>query len=192
MLRLVTPPKLTSFLNTLPSVCFLSHTNEFKMHKTENLRDLLTELARSHDFEPKMLEQKVFVLWRKILGTPLGTRTVPVFLSDGVLKIYTEYPPFKQELLLLKQKIIADLNAELGQPVLTDFWIELRQVHKATSHHTKRPSTNPRTSTPRPSNVRTLPPKESEQIEQATVDVTDTDLKISLRQLFMTQSKEKS
>ncbi len=162
------------------------------MHKTETVRDLLTELARSRDFEPKMLEQKVFVLWRKLLGTPLGTKTVPVSLSDGVLKVYTEYPPFKQELSLLKQRIIADLNAELGQPILTDLRIELRQAHKATSHHTERPSTNPKISTPRPSNVRTLTPKESEQIEQAIVDVTDTDLKISLRQLFITQSKEKS
>ena len=167
------------------------------MHKTENLRDLLTELARAYDFEPKMLEQKVFALWRELLGTPLGTKTVPVSLSDGVLKIYTEYPPFKKELLLLKQRIIADLNAELGQPVLTDLRIELRQAHKATSHHTKRPPTHPKiskptASTPRPNNVRTPTPKESEQIEQAIADVADTDLKISLRQLFMTQSKEKS
>lgn len=191
MLRLVTLPKLTRLLNTPPLVRFLSHANEFKMHKTENLRDLLTELARSHDFEPKMLEQKVFVLWRKLLGTPLGTKTVPVSLSDGVLKVYTEYPPFKQELSLLKQRIIVDLNAELGQPILTDLRIELRQAHKATSHHTERPSTNSKISTPRPSNVRTLTPKELEQIEQAIVDVTDTDLKISLRQLFITQSKEK-
>jgi hypothetical protein len=166
------------------------------MHKTENLRDLLTELARSRDFEPKMLEQKVFVLWRDLLGTPLGTRTVPVSLSDGVLKIYTEYPPFKRELLLLKQQIIADLNAELGQPILTDLRIELRQARKAISHHTERPSTTPKisktaASTPRPSNVHTPTAEESEQIEQAIVDVTDTDLKISLRQLFITQSKEK-
>lgn len=166
------------------------------MHKTENLRDLLTELARSRDFEPKMLEQKVFALWRKLLGTPLGTRTVPVSLSDGVLKIYTEYPPFKKELLFLKQRIIADLNAELGQPVLTDLRIEVRQAYNSTPHHTEHSSTNPKiskttTSTPRSSNVHTPTPKELEQIEQATVDVTDTDLKISLRQLFITQSKEK-
>ena len=162
------------------------------MQKTENLRDLLTELARSHGFEPKMLEQKVFALWRELLGTPLGTGTVPVSLSDGVLKIHTEYPPFKQELLLLEQRIIADLNAELGQPVLTDLRIELRQVRKATSHQTERPSTHPKISTPCPSNVQPLPPKEPEQIEPAIADVTDPDLKISLRQLFITQSKEKS
>ena len=190
------PLKLTSLLNAPPFVCLQSHTNEFKMRKTENLRDLLTELARSRDFEPKMLEQKVFVLWHKLLGTPLGTRTVPVSLTDGVLKIYTEYPPFIRELLFHKQRIIADLNAELGQPVLTDLRIELRQVHKATSHHTEPTPTASKisktaASTPRPSNIHTPTPKESERIEQAIADVTDTDLKISLRQLFITQSKEK-
>lgn len=167
------------------------------MRKTQNLRDLLTELTRSRDFEPKMLEQKVFVLWRKRLGTPLGTKTVPVSLSDGVLKIYTEYPPFIRELLFHKQRIIADLNAELGQPILTDLRIELRQAHKATPHHTERTPTDPKiskiaASTPPSSNVIHTPtPEESEEIEQAIADVTDTDLKISLRQLFITQSKEK-
>ncbi|MDE0684860.1 MAG: DUF721 domain-containing protein [Candidatus Poribacteria bacterium] len=166
------------------------------MRKTQNLRDLLTELTRSRDFEPKMLEQKVFVLWRKRLGTPLGTKTVPVSLSDGVLKVYTEYPPYRTELSFHKQRIIADLNAELGQPVLTDLRIELRQAHQTTPCHTKRASTDsemPKTTTSmsRSSNVRTPTPKELEQIEQATADVTDTDLKISLRQLFITQSKEK-
>ncbi len=166
------------------------------MRKTQNLRDLLTELTRSRDFEPKMLEQKVFVLWRKRLGTPLGTKTVPVSLSDGVLKVYTEYPPYRTELSFHKQRIIADLNAELGQPVLTDLRIELRQAHQATPHHTKRASTDsemPKTTTsmPRSSNLRTPTSKELEQIEQAIADVTDTDLKISLRQLFITQSKEK-
>ena len=166
------------------------------MPKTQNLCDLLTELTRSHDFEPKMLEQKVFVLWRKYLGTPLGTKTVPVSLSDGVLKIYTEYPPYRTELSFHKQQIIADLNAELGQPVLTDLRIELRQAHKATPHHTQRDPTDPEmpktpTSTSHSSNVRAPTPKELEQIEQAITDVTDTDLKTSLRQLFITQSKEK-
>lgn len=166
------------------------------MRKTQNLRDLLTELARSRGFEPKMLEQKVFVLWRERLGTPLGTKTVPVSLSDGVLKIYTEYPPYRTELSFHKQRIIADLNAELGQPILTDIRIELRQARKATPRHTKRAPADPEiskttASIPLANSTHTLTPKESEQIEQAITDVTDTDLKISLRQLFITQSKEK-
>ncbi|MYA70020.1 DUF721 domain-containing protein [Candidatus Poribacteria bacterium] len=166
------------------------------MRKTENLRDLFTEFARSHDFEPKMLEQKVFVLWRELLGTPLGTGAAPVSLSDGVLKIYTEYPPLKKELLFLKQRIIADLNAELRQPVLTDLRIEIRPAEKATPHHTEHAPAAPETSktteeTPHANDIRTPTSRELEQIEQATTDVPDTDLKISLRQLFITQSEEK-
>ena len=166
------------------------------MRKTETLRDLLTELARSRDFEPKMLEQKVFGLWREILGTHLGKITAPVSLSDGVLKISTEYPPVKTELSFRKQKIIADLNAELGHPILTDLQVEVRQAHEATPDPPKRPPTNAKTSktaasTPHPSDVHTPTAEESEQIEQAIVDVTDPDLKISLRQLFITQSEEK-
>lgn len=166
------------------------------MRKTENLRDLLTELARSHDFEPKMLEQKVFVLWCELLGTPLGTGAVPVSLSDGVLKIYTEYPPLKKELLFLKQRIIADLNAKLGQPVLTDLRIEIRPVEKATPHHTEHAPAAHETSktteeTPHANDVRPPTSRELEQIEQAIADVPDTDLRISLRQLFVTQSEEK-
>ena len=163
------------------------------MRKTQNLHDLLTELSRSRDFEPKLLEQKVFLLWRKHLGTPLGTKIVPVSLSNGVLKVYTEYPPFTRELLFHKQRIIADLNAELGQPILTDLRIELRPARKATPHHapTDRKISKTTAQMPHSSNVHTPTPKELEQIEQAITDVTDTELKVSLRQLFITQTKEK-
>ena len=166
------------------------------MPKTENIRDLLKELSRSRDFEPKMLEQKVFVLWQKHLGTPLGTQTVPVSLSDGVLKVYTEYPPYVRELLFYKQKIIADLNAALGQPILIDLRIEVRQSHKAAPHHVERTPADPNmskatASIPASSHVHTPTAEESEQIEQVIADVTETDLKTALRQLFTTQTKEK-
>jgi len=166
------------------------------MRKTETLRDLLTELARSHDFEPKMLEQKVFDLWRKCLGKPFAMNTTPVSLTDGVLKIYAEYPSFIRELLFHKPRIIAELNAELGHPVLTDLRIELRPAEKTTPHHTEHAPAAPKTSkateeTPHANDVRTPTSRELEQIEQAIADVTDTDLRISLRQLFITQSEEK-
>ena len=168
------------------------------MPKTQNLRALLTELTRTRDFKPKMLEQKVFLLWHQYLGTPLGTKTVPVSLSDGILKIYTEYPPFKKELLFLKERIIADLNAELGKTILTDFRIEVRQFQPSIPHHTKHDPTEPKTlkTTRKVSHaasiLHTPTTKTLDQIEQTVSNVTDTNLKTSLRQLFVTQSRDKS
>ena len=165
------------------------------MHKTQNSRDLLTELARSRDFEPKMLEQKVFSLWRQYLGTPIGTKTMPVSISGGILKIYTEYPPYKNHLLLLKEKIIADLNAELGKPILTDIRIDVRQSVTSTPLHTSAPPTRAKSSKRMPKTPPVSPtyqptPETLEQIDQAVADVTDTDLKASLHQLFLTQSSK--
>ena len=161
------------------------------MHKTQNSRDLLTELVRTRDFEPKMFEQKVFSLWRQYLGTPIGTKTMPVSISGGTLKVYTEYPLYKQELLFLKEKIIADLNAKLGKPILTDIRIDVRQSVTSTLPHTSAPRTGAESSkTPHVSPTHEPTPEILEQIDQTVADVTDTDLKASLHQLFLTQSSK--
>ena len=162
------------------------------MRQTQNLRDLLTKFTRDRDLEPKMLEQKVFALWRECLKAPLGTKTVPVSLSNGTLKTYTEYPPFKNALLFYKQEIIANLNEALGETVLTDIRIEIRPGRKATPRNISHDPTAPKTpDTPHTSNTHVPTPEELDQVEQTIAGVTDTELKASLRQLFITQSKEK-
>ena len=160
------------------------------MPKTQISRDLITEIVRTRNFEPKMLEQKVFSLWRQRLGTPLGTNTTPVSISGGVLKVYTEYPLYKKHISLEKEKIIADLNADLGQSILTDLRIDVRQCSKPPPTGAESPKPIPKTSSVSTSQV--PKPETLEQIEQTVADVTDTDLKISLHQLFVSQSTNKS
>ena len=163
------------------------------MQKTQNLRDLLTEVIRNNHLEPKILEQKVFDLWRKHFGTQLGSKTIPVSLSNGILKIYTEYPPYRRELLFLKEKIIANLNAELEEPVLTDLRIELRQVRAVPPRDTETEQSHPDREPSQQSDPdlsRRTTPEELERIEQTLAGVTDEKLKKSLRQLFTTQSSK--
>jgi predicted nucleic acid-binding Zn ribbon protein len=163
------------------------------MSKTQNLHHLLNELNRTLHLEPKILEQKVFALWREYLGAPLGTKTVPVSLSDGTLKIYTEYPPYRTELLFHKQKILDNLNAELGESVVTELRIELRQVRAA--HEAKRAPSKEKKSKVNSRNSKTanrrVTPEKLERIEQSLASVTDTQIKKSLRRLFITQSEDK-
>ena len=162
------------------------------MSKTQNLNQILNELNERLHLESKILEQKVFALWREYLGTPLGTKTVPVSLSDGTLKVYTEYPPYRTELLFHKQKILAELNAELEQSVLTELQIELRQVRTSGSDETKHtPTSKTEASDSNTSNAHQVTPEKLEMIEQELASVTDTQIKKSLRQLFITQSEDK-
>ena len=166
------------------------------MDKTHNLRHLLSELIRTHDLEPKILEQKVFALWREYeyLGAPLATKTLPVSLSNGILKVYTEYPVYRTALSFDKPKIIADINAELGKPVLTDLRIEIHQLQTAESDETEDRSPSPETSTEDSviDNIdQEVTPEQLEEIEQTLASVQDAELKKSLWQLFTTQSKDK-
>lgn len=162
------------------------------MSKTQNLHHLLNELNRTLHLEPKILEQKVFALWREYFGVPLGTKTVPVSLSDGTLKVYTEYPPYRTELLYREQKILDDLNAELGQSIITKLQIELHQVHaayegKSVPSEKKKSKANSRNSKTTNHQVK---PEKLERIEQSLAAVTDTQVKKSLRRLFITQSED--
>lgn len=164
------------------------------MDRTHNLHHILAELIRTRDLAPKMLEQEVFALWGKHFGAPLGTKTVPVSLSNGILKIYTEYPPYKKELLLHKPKILADLNAELGKSVLTDLRIEIRPIREAEPHANEDPppsETVLKGDATTGGNARQVTPEQLAKIEQTLASVPDTQLKESLWQLFTTQSKDK-
>lgn len=164
------------------------------MQKTQNLRNLLTEIIRNNNLEPKILEQKVFDLWRKHFGAPLGNKTIPVSLSNGVLKIYTEYSAYRTELLFLKERIIANLNAELEQPVLTDLRIETRPIRIATPRNTETEQSHSHHEFAKQSGTETThrtTPEELERIEQTLAGVTDEKLKNSLRRLFTTQSEDK-
>ena len=169
------------------------------MEETHGLRHLLNELIRTHDLEPKILEQKVFALWPELLrtlfdtGAALSKKTVPVSLSNGILKIYTEYPAYKNTLSFYKPKILTALNTELGKPVLTDLRVEINQVRTAEPHKIKDQSLNPKTPKEDPTvgNTHPVTPEQLEKIEQALASVPDAELKKSLSQLFTTQSKDK-
>lgn len=169
------------------------------MEKTHGLRYLLNELIRTHDLEPKLLEQRVLALWPELLralfdtGVALSKKTVPVSLSNGILKIYTEYPAYKNTLSFYKPKILTALNTELGKPVLTDLRVEIKQVHTAEPHKTEdgSSSSKPPKEDAIVNNTHPVTPEQLEKIEQALASVPDAELKESLWQLFTTQSKDK-
>ena len=141
-----------------------------------------------------MVEQQVFVLWRKHVSAPLATNAVPVSLSNGILKIYTAYPAYKASLLLDKLRILADINAEFRKPVLTDLRIEIHEALIVEPHETEDGSSNPETSKEDSTIDDThqdVTPEQLEKIEQALASVPDAQVKESLWQLFTTQSKDK-
>lgn len=172
-----------------------------KNQATQRIGNVLSTLASAREFDAKMLEQRVFALWRKVVSSPFSTNMHPVSLSGGTLKLYTEYPLYRAELLFHKQKIIADLNAELGDAVLTDFRTEIRQFGSAARNRATQVNKPPSQKTPsanlpqgahKAESGSKLTPDGLDSIEQVLSEMSDTPLKASLRQLFITQSENNS
>ena len=160
------------------------------MRKTVSLRNILAEIIQRNGLESKIAQQRIFDLWRTHVEPPFNTYASPISLAEGILKIYTEYPACKSGIVFHKVKIIGELNAELGQPILTDLRVEVRPVPP--DKNVNRSETDDASSESANAEIpRLITPEELEHIEQTLANVTDTRLKDSLRQLFTTQMKDK-
>lgn len=158
-----------------------------KNQATQRIGSVLSALTRARDFDAKMVEQRVFALWRKVVSPPFSTNMHPASLSGGILKLYTEYPPYRRELLFHKEKIITNLNAEIGDAVLTDLRIEIRPL-VGTQGYIQKPNRRVQ-GAHKTSLGGKLTPDVLDAIEQVLSEMADGELKTSLRQLFITQSR---
>lgn len=60
---------------------------------------------------------KVYIGWKKIVGKTLSEHSKVKNIKDGVLFVGVSNSVWLQELLLLKKKIIKDLNNNLDIPI---------------------------------------------------------------------------
>lgn len=158
---------------------------------TRDINEVLTTIVRQRHFEDKLLEQKVFSLWRDVVGEALANHARPTSLSAGILTVWTEHPAYQTELSLLQMKILAELNAQLGRAVVKTLRLELRpgQVSGQVPDLAARDSatlTGQKSSRPK----RALTAETLTQVELSVADITDEALKDALRRLFVTQCQE--
>ncbi len=161
------------------------------MKKTKSIDKVVTALIRERNFEWKLLEQKVFELWRTEVDGPLANHAHPVAFSDGILTVYTESPVYNTELSFHKPKIIARLNAHLKKPIVTELRLKVLQL-PASSRYVRKESAPTKTDIRQNANAdwAALTSDTLGQIEAVLVDVTDETLKTALRQLFITQTQD--
>lgn len=158
---------------------------------TKNVEEVLTTIVRQRHFEDKLVEQKVFSLWRDVVGEALANHARPASLSAGILTVWTEHPVYQTQLSFLQMKILEALNTQLGRAVVKTLRLELRpgQVSgpalRDSATLTKQNSQN---RMPRPK--RALTAETLTQVELSVAGITDEALKDALRRLFVTQCQE--
>lgn len=84
-------------------------------HSEASIKDIIEGFITDRKLTPKLLESKVITGWKEIVGDMIFNHTEKMYVKEGILYVYINAAPLKQELNFQKTKIVDLVNAHLGQ-----------------------------------------------------------------------------
>lgn len=85
-----------------------------------SIGEAIQELMKRSGWKPKVNELRIREEWNEIVGPTISKYTRNIYLSGGILTIYTDVAALKQELLFSKQQLINSINEHLGETAVTE------------------------------------------------------------------------
>lgn len=150
--------------------------------KADAVGAVIRQLFQERGLETRLRRYKAWQVWEKVVGPQIAARARPARMRDDVLEIRVDHPVWMQQLQLMKPKIIARLNAAIGEPLIRDLFL---RRGRPDTESASRPARLPE---PRWRTV-SLSPEESAQIEQTVAAVSDPELRHHLQELFSRQTR---
>jgi predicted nucleic acid-binding Zn ribbon protein len=86
--------------------------------QTEKISDLLKEFAGNAKFEGKLNETRIIENWSKLFGPMISNSTQKIFISNRVLFVYLDSPIIKNELFMMRTRILDALNESTGSKTI--------------------------------------------------------------------------
>lgn len=98
------------------------------MRQAVHAGDLVSKLLTGLGLDDRLQQYRALVIWETVVGPQIAARTRPVRIRDGILEINVDQPAWMQQLQLMKPKILARLNAELGKASIRDLYLKRGRV----------------------------------------------------------------
>ncbi len=163
--------------------------------RTVGVKGVIETFLRQEGWTDKLHESKIFDAWVSIVGMPVAAQSVPVSLSNGVLKVEvahslyaTELSAMKTQILLELEKKLEDLNAGMRRPSKKRKVIDIQ--FRFNPHISKVKSTENTAKSDADASKRVLKsvsPEVNDRIDAAVSVINDSELQASLKTLFLTQ-----
>lgn len=92
------------------------------MKKDNQLKigDAIKQLFHSYHLDDKVAEVRIRDMWGTIMGAAVKRYTGEIRFNKGVLIIYLQSSPLKQDLQFSKDMIIKRINEELGENLVRE------------------------------------------------------------------------
>lgn len=89
-----------------------------------SISEALSLLLERSKWKPKVNELRMKQEWEAIVGKTISKYTRSLLLNGKRLTIYTDVAPLKQELLLGKEQLAANINEYFGEKVVEEIVIK--------------------------------------------------------------------
>lgn len=87
---------------------------------TQSIREILSEVMKEEKLNKGLLEHRAIALWAEVLGPTVAKVTRQIYFQHGILYVHLQSSIIRNELQMLKGKIIARLNEAVGDVAVTD------------------------------------------------------------------------
>lgn len=98
------------------------------MRQAARAGDLVDKLLKGLGLDDRLHQYRALIVWEEVVGPQIAARTRPVRIREGVLEVNVDQPAWMQQLQLMKPKILAQLNDELGKATIKDLYLKRGRV----------------------------------------------------------------
>ena len=91
-----------------------------RKNTTQSLKDVLGEIMNQPNLRKGSAEFKAVHYWEKVMGKPVARVTKNVYFRNGVLFVSLNSSVVRGELVMLKDKIIKNMNEAIGSEAVKD------------------------------------------------------------------------
>jgi len=102
----------------------LQHSFNFTAMGSYSIGEALNLLLEKSQWKPKVIELRMRDEWEAIVGKTIAKYTRNINYYNKKLTIYTDVAPLKQELLLGREQLAANINEYFGEHAVDEVIIK--------------------------------------------------------------------
>ncbi len=86
----------------------------------KSLSDLLQMVLRKEGFETPLLQRRLVASWDAVVGPTISHYTSDKFIKNQTLFVKINNPALRQDLSMMRQKLVQRLNSQVGSFIISD------------------------------------------------------------------------
>ncbi len=91
-----------------------------KRTEAKNIGQIINDLLKQENLDVALDEHRASALWPQIVGDGINRYTIKRYVKDGVMTVHLSSASLANELMLNRERIIANINKAIGRDIIRE------------------------------------------------------------------------